>query len=572
LLVATPPVAARAAAPALAVYPTAGSRTASPTTSISLRGLAPGKIGDVVVTGSRSGDHRGAVRADSDGNGESFFPDRPFVPGEQVTVALDHQLVGSPAGRVTFTVSRPVTDPTASSTESDDPAGETHFRSEPDLHAPIVHVTKGSLDPSAGSLFLAPRGGSGDDGPEIVEPDGSLVWFQPVSGQLRAEDFRVQTYRGRPVLTWYVGRPSHGHGQGSDVVADSTYATIAEVRAGNGYRADHHEFQLTRWGTALITAYQPVHWDLRGIGGPADGIVYDGIFQEIDIPTGNVLAEWHSLDHVDLADSYVTLHPDRKFDYFHINSLDARTPGSVLVSSRNTHTILYVDEATGRVLWRLGGKHSSFTGAGADLSSQHDAHFVTADDVSVFDNGAGAGPALRSYSRAVVVHLDLAARTATLITADDGTFLPVAGSDGSTQVLPSGDVFVSWGAQHTASEFDRRGREIYRSVLPDSDWTYREFRFVWHGSPTTRPAVAASVAGSAASTVWASWNGATEVASWRVLTGSAPANVSTPAGVHARAGFETAMRLAGRPGYVRVQALAADGSVLATSRVTAVRR
>ncbi len=574
---AGPPSAAAASAarqttaPALAIYPTADSRTALPKTWISLRGLAAAQIGPISVRGSRSGSHTGHVRADSDRKGETFRPDRAFLAGERVTVVSRHRLLGSTATAgtsISFTVARPVADPLTPYTDYEDPADDTHFHSAPKLNAPIVRVVTGSLDAAAGDLFLAARGGSGSDGPQIIQPNGSLVWFQPVAGHNRTDDFRVQTYRGRRVLTWFRGVPASGHSQGVDIIADSSYTRIAEVRAGDGDRADHHEFQLTPWNTALITSYQPVHWNLHAVGGPADGVAYDSIFQEIDIPTGNVLAEWHSLDHVALTDTYYT-YGGGWFDYFHINSLDSRDRGYVLVSSRATHTIFEVEEATGRSVWRLGGKHSSFSGPGAGLSSQHDARFLSSTDLSVFDNGAGVGPAARSTSRAVVVHLDFSAHTASLTRTDQAVGLRVATSQGSTQVLPGGDVFVGWGKVQAASEFDRSGREIYRSTLPDRNETYREFRFAWQASPSTRPALAASASGSS-TTVWASWNGATDVASWRVLTGSSAKTVDTPAGVHPKEWFETQMAVSGSPAYVRVQALAADGSVLATSPVKPV--
>ena len=66
----------------------------------------------------------------------------------------------------------------------------------------------------------------------------------------------MQQLDGEPVLTWWQGTITvHGFGLGVDVIADSHYTTIAEVRAGNGYQADLHEFQITPAGTALLTAY-----------------------------------------------------------------------------------------------------------------------------------------------------------------------------------------------------------------------------------------------------------------------------------------------------------------------------
>jgi hypothetical protein len=68
--------------------------------------------------------------------------------------------------------------------------------------------------------------------------------------------------------------------------------------------------------------------------------------------------------------------------------------------------------------------------------------------------------------------------------------------------------------------------------------------------------------------VYASWNGATQVASWRVLAGSA-ANALQAVVTATKQGFETQIAIASQP-YVAVQALDAAGQALATSSVVHV--
>jgi hypothetical protein len=68
--------------------------------------------------------------------------------------------------------------------------------------------------------------------------------------------------------------------------------------------------------------------------------------------------------------------------------------------------------------------------------------------------------------------------------------------------------------------------------------------------------------------VYVSWNGATRVASWRVLAGSA-ANALQAVVTTGRQGFETQIPIATQP-YVAVQALDAAGRTLATSSVVHV--
>ena len=96
------------------------------------------------------------------------------------------------------------------------------------------------------------------------------MWFHPVAQQ--ATDFRVQTYDGEPVLTWWEGPPAApvpGSGAGHGVIADSSYQQIATVNASFGPdTSDLHEFQLTPEGDALLTVYRIVPRDLSSIGGP----------------------------------------------------------------------------------------------------------------------------------------------------------------------------------------------------------------------------------------------------------------------------------------------------------------
>src|SRR5205085_4496122 len=126
-----------------------------------------------------------------------------------------------------------------------------------------------------------------------------------------------------------------------DYIVDRSYKVIATVRAGNGLNADQHEFKLTPHGTALIVIYTPVSFDLSPFGGPKDGRVVDGAIQEIDIATGRVVFEWHSVEHVGIDESKVAVPAStpKPYDYFHINAVSVDEDHNLLVSARNTWTI-----------------------------------------------------------------------------------------------------------------------------------------------------------------------------------------------------------------------------------------
>jgi hypothetical protein len=421
-----------------------------------------------------------------------------------------------------------------------------------------------------GYIFVSPKKGPGEeaptqDAPLIVDASGEPIWFHPLQdAEADAFTFEVQEYKGETVLTWWEGLHT-GYGQGEYVIFDHSYREIARVRAGNGYKGDHHEFLITPEDTALITIYSKVQRDLSGVGGPVDGYVLDGIAQEIDIESGEVLFEWHSLEHVALEESYFEPPPDLKtsFDYLHINSIDVYDDEHLLISARRTSTVYKVDRKTGEVAWRLGGKKSDFDmGQGTRTDYQHDARSHPDGIITIFDNGSVNGDV---QSRGIVLKLDEDAMTASLLreyTHPDKIF---SDTQGNVQVLPGGNMFMGWGSEPYFSEFSHDGKLIFDASFPPELESYRAFRFPWKGQPEDAPALVGESGPEDKVTLYVSWNGATEVTSWQVLAGSSPGKLE-PVGSVPRKGFETALTLQTNEPYVAVKATDSSGRVLGTSK------
>jgi hypothetical protein len=567
-----PATAPAAGAPAVVVSPLPGTPDANPSTQISFLGAAASHLADIVVTGSASGSHSGRLLYYSTHTGGSFVPTSPFQPGEHVTVSATVVGYGAPAHIGTsFDVSAPYTLPAPASgpPEKATPTNTMRFHSRHDLEPPALTVTTAAADPSLGDIFVSPDSGPGQAGPMIVSPLGRLIWFDPLAAGTIASDLDVQSYAGAPVLTWWQGQVVEGHGQGVDVIESDNYAPVTTVHAGNGLYADLHDFEVTAQGTAWITAFAPQHLDLSSVGGLADGLLDDGVIQEIDIKTGLVMFEWSALGHVAISDTYMSIphYPGEVLDYFHLNSIDPLANGDLLVSSRNTWTTYLISEQSGAVLWRLGGKHSSFSfAAGAKFAWQHDAQLLPDGTISLFDNEAA--PAEARQSRVLDIALDTTADTATVVRqlTYPGQGI-LSDSQGDVQELPNGDDFVGWGQAGEVSEFSRAGQLTFDMHFVSSANSYRAFRFPWSAQPTTAPAVLAASVSHGAREVWASWNGATAVAAWRVLAGSSPKSLRA-IGTYASTGFETAIRAPTSAPLVQVQALSASGSVLASSPAT----
>jgi Arylsulfotransferase (ASST) len=400
----------------------------------------------------------------------------------------------------------------------------------------------------------------------IADDRGRILWYHELPAGLEATDFRAQTYRGKPVLTWWQGKISKaGVGIGSYVVYDAAYRPLLTLHAGNGLAGDLHEFQLTPRGTAYISVYHEVRADLRPVGGPKDGYAYDSIVQEIALATGKVVFEWHSLDHVPLTESIQANHEPahhaskkRPFDYFHVNSISGGPGGTILVSGRNT-SALYLVRRDGSIVWRLGGKRSDFGPRSAvRFRFQHHARFHGADTISLFDNGAI--PKVEPYSRPLVLRLDPARRTVRVVKTFVHPKRISSPFEGNLELLPDGGAFVGWGGVPKVTEFARDGRIRFQLTLPYGD-TYRAYRLRWAGDPRGKPLVA--VAGDR---VYASWNGKLGIARWQVLAGADAAHLA-PVASRPWAGLETPIALETPPPAVAVRALDASGRELGRSDV-----
>jgi hypothetical protein len=223
------------------------------------------------------------------------------------------------------------------------------------------------------------------------------------------------------------------------------------------------------------------------------------------------------------------------WDYLHLKSIALDPAGDFVLSARSTNAVYKVSRATGQVLWRLGGKRSSFSfGAGAAFALQHDARPQPDGTLTLFDN------AERGRSRAITLRLD--GTRAELVRSVVHPRNLLSRTQGGMQPLPNGNTFVGWGSNRWFSEYDATGKLVLDGRLSSGNDSYRAYRGAWNGRPGTKPSVVRR--GGA---MYVSWNGATDVAAWQV-DGAAPVP---------RTGFETRV-----PSGTTVRALDAAGNVL----------
>ncbi|KAJ6786156.1 hypothetical protein PWT90_00718 [Aphanocladium album] len=386
-------------------------------------------------------------------------------------------------------------------------------------------------------IFLATRGSDTEPGAVILDHTGELVWRQP---RIAAEvhDFRVQEYKGEKFLTFWAGTPDGGGKQGSWYMMDDTYTIRHNISAPGFKYGDMHEFELTANGTALVTIYNPIPADLSAVGGAAQGYLLDGVFQELELETGKVLFQWNASDHIPIKTSKKPMKgcsddpkkaflgcgnsPDAAFDYYHINSIQKDHKGNYLISGRHTSSLTYINGTSGEPIWHMGGDMNQFQydplGTNVLFAWQHHARIYDDDTITLLDNNAVNPKATRTESRGIRLQADFAKMQVTLKTAYRHPQQIMAFSQGNAQVLESGNVFVGWGSSAAFTEFSADGEVLCDarfapaalfSFQPLS--SYRAYKASWIGKPLDSPRIA--VAGRK---IYVSWNGATEVASWRL--------------------------------------------------------
>jgi hypothetical protein len=448
-------------------------------------------------------------------------------------------------------------------------------RSYDGLRIPRVYTTVNDAAKSPGVILTTPRAKPGQrTGPTILDADGRVLWFHRLSRTRTAIGLQAQTYRGHPVLTWGQRPPIREEGdlyRGSrhsvyNVIADESYRIIKRIRA-RGMMTDLHEFTITGRDTALVLGIRLLTRNLSRYGGRERAPLFDNVIQEIDIRTGRVRWAWSTMRHLSPERSYIRPPLDgTAWDPYHVNAVTEDTDGNYLVTMRHMSAVYKVHRRTGKILWKLGGRGSTFrmTGA-ARFYYPHDARRAADGSLTVFDNRGTTFDRRRGGSRAINIRVDGRTRRATVA---QGASHPKAGtlavSQGGTSLLPGGNMFVGWGSSPWFSEHAPDGRALFAAHF-HSPWnhTYRAIKTSWTGRPRTKPAIRPIVANGRL-IVYAAWNGATEIASWRVLGGPNPSSL-TELGTVAWADFETRMTFLGTPAAVQVEALDAAGNVLGRS-------
>ncbi|MGG1661187.1 arylsulfotransferase family protein [Brevibacillus sp. NRS-1366] len=480
-----------------------------------------------------------------------------------------------------------------------------NFFSAPTVHPMKVTINIDKPGTASGFIFVAPytifgETMIGQTGALIMDQAGNPVWFRPLTSIFTQNtDFRVQSYRGQPVLTMWEGTISGTQSANPNLpdgdpepgafylIINQNYQVIKKLTAKKGFNADVHEFTITRQNTALFTAVKQVPADLTPYGGPANGYIDNYSIQEVDLVSGKLLFFWDVLAHVDPVDSMVSASTatssNNIWDCFHVNSVEEGPNDTLLISMRNMWAIYHIDKKSGNITWQLGGKQSDFTfGPNAAFSWQHDARYRSGNRLSLFDDAccASSSSPPQGSARGLILQLDFQNKIANVGRTyyhDPLLFVP---SQGNVQKLSNGNQFIGWGQEPYLSEFKKAGNTvkdpstnlIYDMQFPNQNLSYRAFKNEWVGLPLYPPSIAVNIVREDSAIVYASWNGSTETVSWQVLAGPTQKNLSVVVISTPRTGFETDIHVHSVGPYFQLNALNSSGQILGTSRTARVKR
>jgi hypothetical protein len=451
---------------------------------------------------------------------------------------------------------------------------EKPFVTRPDLSPPEVRITQVATQSTAGSeprfIALAPdnviQGSTPwQQGLMLVDRLGRLVWFKPATPGKKPFDLKLQTYQGKPALTWWEGTLIADFGSGQAQIADSTFNTIKTVSGANGLTMDLHEFTITSSGAGLSTAYHETTTDLTAVKGAKQARIINCHAQVLDLATGKASFDWNALEHVAIQESYKPVPASGKnlWDYIHVNSLQMLPDGSILISARNTWALYKVNGKTGDIIWRMGGKKSDFqVEPAAQWAWQHHATMVSDTEMTLFDNSTTK----QAPSRGLLLSVDESAMTVSLTQEFKAPTGFYAGTLGSVQMMPNDNVFVGWGTQPYFTEFASDGTQLMFGQLPLGVRSYRAFLVDLVGAPADKPAIIAKAYAAGGYQIYVSWNGATEIDSWRIDAGL-NAHSLKPVGTSPWTGFETAIVVDAVGPSFQAIALDSHGNELGSSAV-----
>src|SRR5262249_55117668 len=354
-------------------------------------------------------------------------------------------------------------------------------------------------------FHMATMGGPGSVTVLATDLMGNVEWYYDPRAPGLPAAFATSLVPGGTVLMLNGGISSNVLRE-VDLAGDTLRETnVNALNAQLAARGQHpisninHDAQRLPDGQTAILAQTVRTVDISGTPQQYQGdmvIVLDENFQ--------ITWTWDPFDFLDVARGPIhepTSGPT--VDWTHGNAVNwSPSDGNLVVSLRNQDWVIKIDyqggTGDGHIIWRL-GRGGDFTINSQDsypwFSHQHNAHYINATTLALFDNGTSRGIETGDFnSRGQVLALDEQNLTVTpVLNAHLDNYSPVYGS---AQELPNGNFEFTSGSQGMPAvslsiEVLPDGSKAY--VLQSSFPEYRRFRVSTLYEGTLAPPVARGV-------------------------------------------------------------------------------
>ena len=448
----------------------------------------------IQVSGERSGAVPGKTVISTDERTIIFYPERPFQPGENVSVLIIPSIeTGSFCldTTISFTVSsaqssiqKPMEqsepdvlireDPPKAYIPNEDGVVILNGVSVPS-DFPYVDITINN-NPDDGYIFINYEAEKYVN--MILDNSGNPVfwWYVPDSRR----DFKVQP---TGVVTMTVRSGFEGGGY---MAVDETYSVVDTFFVPDGFTIDEHELIIKPDGNYLVTAMTPRTIDMSQIvtGGFPNATVFDYHLIEMDADDNPVFI-WLCTDpgNYEITDAeYVNLRASI-IDYLHTNSIAVDLDGHYLITPKQLNEITKINRHTGEIMWRLGGKNNQFEYVDMDdfVFRQHCIRVLPNGNYTIFDNGTYHDP---PYSRALEFRVDTTNMTVTKIWEFRDAPDKYSPYKGNVQRLPNGNTLINWGMEYhpKLTEVRPDGTKAFEMNFENPIQCYRVWRCPWEAN------------------------------------------------------------------------------------------
>jgi hypothetical protein len=339
-----------------------------------------------------------------------------------------------------------------------------------------------------------------------VQPNGRYILIYNEKGQpvyYKKMKIAAMDFKKHPDNTYsynIVDSIFGGIAFGQVVIMDSDFNVTGTYRSNEGI-TESHEFQLLNNGNKLFLASERKLMDLTQLSGNSKATVFGVVLEEQDTK-GKVVFTWKSWNEIKVTDVTPDINIKSLFiPNLHSNSMAVDKDGNILLSSRHLDEITKIDRKTGKIIWRMGGKHCKnnqfkfINDPMNGFSHQHSITILPNGNILMLDNGnlhnndkpkfvnipgkktiIDTNEKPTHISRAVEYKIDEINKTAELVWEYKAKFGTTG--MGSVQRLPNGNTLICWGyAIPAVNEINTKGEVVLQLNLPPTYFSDKALKY-----------------------------------------------------------------------------------------------